>query len=88
MEVYMLYPIPEDGRDYAPMPERRLGPDEDWSCVEELGAYGPILDQDTPNMRRMTKGLKATRKSGVTLANYQEARIRHFHRTLDEYLGA
>jgi phenylpropionate dioxygenase-like ring-hydroxylating dioxygenase large terminal subunit len=87
MEVYMLYPIPEDGRDYAPMPERRLGLDEDWSCVEELGGYGPILDQDTPNMRRMTKGLKATRKRGITLGNYQEARIRHFHRTLEEYLN-
>ena len=30
--------------------------------------------------------LKATRK-GITLGNYQEARIRRFHLTLDEYLG-
>jgi phenylpropionate dioxygenase-like ring-hydroxylating dioxygenase large terminal subunit len=86
MEVYMLHPIPEDGRDYQPMAERRLGLDEDWASVAELGGYGPILDQDTPNMRRMTKGLKTTRKPGITLGNYQEGRIRHFHRTLDEYL--
>ena len=38
-------------------------------------------------MLRMTKGLKTARKPGVTLANYQENRIRHFHRTLDEYMA-
>jgi phenylpropionate dioxygenase-like ring-hydroxylating dioxygenase large terminal subunit len=88
MEVYLLYPVPEDGRPYQTARELVLPPGSSWSSVEELGGYGPILDQDTPNMVRMTKGLKTTRKPGVTLANYQEKRIRHFHRTLDEYLAA
>jgi phenylpropionate dioxygenase-like ring-hydroxylating dioxygenase large terminal subunit len=85
-EVYMLHPIPQDGRLYKIARERRLQPGETWTDAKELGTYGPILDQDTPNMIRMTKGLKTTRKPGVTFANYQENRIRHFHRTLDQYL--
>lgn len=86
MEVYMLHPIPGDGRAYETAEEIRLGPDDDWASVEALLNYGPILDEDTPNMRRMTKGLKATRKPGMTLANYQENRLRGFHQTLDTYV--
>lgn len=39
-------------------------------------------------MPRLQKGLKAGGKPGITLGNYQEARIRHFHQTLDGYLEA
>jgi hypothetical protein len=87
MEVYMLYPIPEDGRDYETCEEVRLAPEETWSSRPELANYGPILDEDTPNMIRMTKGLKTTRKPGITLANYQENRLRQFHGVLDNYVS-
>ncbi|TDI61067.1 MAG: aromatic ring-hydroxylating dioxygenase subunit alpha, partial [Alphaproteobacteria bacterium] len=87
MEVYMLHPIPTDGRDYETCDEIKLQPDDTWSSVPELGGYGPILDQDTPNMIRMTKGLKTTRKPGVTFANYQENRLRQFHGVLDDYVS-
>jgi len=30
--------------------------------------------------------MNASIKSGQTLGNYQEVRIRNFHKTLDEYL--
>jgi hypothetical protein len=33
------------------------------------------------------RGLHAARKPGITLANYQESRIRHFHGTLDGYIS-
>jgi hypothetical protein len=33
------------------------------------------------------KGLKTMVKPGVTLALYQETKIRHFHALLDEWLG-
>jgi hypothetical protein len=33
------------------------------------------------------KGLRASRKPGITLARYQESRIRHFHATLDDYMN-
>lgn len=88
MEVYVLRPIPTDGREWASAPEVRLETGASWTEVQELGSYGRVLDEDVPNMVRLTKGLKTSRKSGVTLANYQEVRIRHFHRTLEEYLSA
>jgi hypothetical protein len=46
-----------------------------------------VADQDTENLRRIQKGLRTSRKPGVTLARYQESRIRHFHSTLDSYMG-
>jgi hypothetical protein len=33
------------------------------------------------------QGFKTSRKSGLTLGNYQEARIRRVHMTLDEFLS-
>ena len=47
-----------------------------------------IVDQDTDNLKRIQKGLRTTRKPGITLAAYQESRIRHFHETLDAYMAA
>ncbi|MNG42047.1 hypothetical protein D3C84_1316630 [compost metagenome] len=46
-----------------------------------------VYDQDTSNLRAQQQGFKASKKPGETLGNYQEARIRHFHRTLDRYLA-
>jgi len=88
MEVWFLYPKPDTG-DHPPVgKEIRLAPDQAWSSVEALGPYGPIFDQDMPNLRRVQRGLRAARKPGITLSRYQESRIRHFHRTLAEYVGS
>ena len=45
-----------------------------------------VADQDTDNLMRIQRGLRTSRKPGVTLASYQESRIRHFHGTLDDYM--
>ena len=47
-----------------------------------------IFDQDASNLPQVQKGMKASKKGAITLANYQEVRIRHFHQTLDKYLTA
>ena len=86
-EIWMLHPVPTDGRDYQVMAERRIGKNDLWADQEEMGVYGPVIDQDIPNLSRMTKGLKATRKKGVTLARYQESRIRQYLKTLEEYVN-
>jgi len=86
-EVFFLLPRPENGDEPKVAAERRLGPGEPWASVKELGVYGPVIDQDIPNLGRLTKGLKTTRKLGITLGNYQEVRIRRFHKTLEEYLA-
>ena len=86
-EIWMLYPKRDDGTHAQPMQERRLAADEPWASIKELGAYGPVIDQDTPNFPRIQKGMKASRKKAVSLANYQESRIRAFHETLERYLN-
>jgi len=37
---------------------------------------------------RQQQGFKTSRKPGLTLGNYQEARIRRVHMTLDEFMSA
>ena len=63
-----------------------LKDDEPFSTAPELGALGPVLDQDMRNLPHMTRGLKSSLTGVVTLASYQELRIRAHHRTLDSYL--
>ena len=65
----------------------RLTVEQSYTEVDELAWLGAVYDQDTSNLQLQQEGLKATRK-GITLGNYQEARIRRFHLTLDEYLSS
>ena len=54
-----------------------------------LGAgLANVFEQDGANLPQVQKGMKASKKGAVTLGNYQEVRIRHFHQTLDKYLSA
>jgi phenylpropionate dioxygenase-like ring-hydroxylating dioxygenase large terminal subunit len=87
MEIMFLFAKAPDGSHPEPAKMRLLGPDQDWKDAPELGSAAMVADQDTDNLRRIQKGLKASRKPGVTLARYQESRIRHFHATLDAYLA-
>ena len=66
----------------------RLGADQPFAdAADVLGeSLARVFDQDASNLPQVQKGMKASRKGAVTLANYQEVRIRHFHQTLDKYL--
>jgi hypothetical protein len=86
MEVMMLMPVPPSGPRPKPATMRLLGENEEWTDAPELGPLGPIFKQDMNNMPFVQRGLRAARKPGVTLANYQESRIRHLHQTLAAYL--
>jgi phenylpropionate dioxygenase-like ring-hydroxylating dioxygenase large terminal subunit len=86
MEVYYLHPLPEGVSEPMVSAEIRLAPGAHWASVGELGPYGPVFDQDMPNLSRVQLGLRTTRHSSVHLSTYQESRLAHFHRTLDEYV--
>jgi hypothetical protein len=45
-----------------------------------------VFQQDVFNMCRVQEGLETTRKPGITLANYQEAKVRWIHKKLGEYI--
>ena len=64
-----------------------LGPDDDWTNAPELGFLARVFNQDTFNLSKVQLGLRTTSKPGVTLSLYQETKIRHFHRLLEQKLG-
>ena len=65
-----------------------LAIDEPWTEAPELGLLARIFEQDMANLVHVQRGLRASARPGVTFANYQEVKIRHFHDLLDRYLGA
>jgi len=88
-EILWLKPVPKHGPRPKPADVIQLGIDDSYKTVPAFVATGlaHVLDQDTENFHRQRAGIKASFKTGQTLGNYQEARIRRFHATLDEYLG-
>jgi hypothetical protein len=85
MECFFLSPFV--GERPAPAELHMLDFHEPWSSAVELSTLGKVFDQDVFNMERVQMGLETTVKPGVTLANYQESKVRWFHVMLDEYLG-
>ena len=53
-----------------------------------LGALGPIFDQDMVNIPQVQAGMRASKKGTISPGNYQEIRVRHFHKTLEKYINS
>ncbi|MCK7510586.1 MAG: hypothetical protein MZV70_45370 [Desulfobacterales bacterium] len=87
MEVMLLRPLPKGGERPAPAKMRLLATTSAGPTAPDLGVLAPIFEQDMSNMPWVQRGLRASRKPGVTLSVYQESRIRHLHRVLDDYLA-
>ncbi len=87
MEIMLLFANPDEGPPPPPSPITKLGLNDSWSEAAALGGAGMVVDQDTDNLIRIQRGLQANKRGTVTLAAYQESRIRHFHETLDHYLA-
>ncbi|CAM3095945.1 aromatic ring-hydroxylating oxygenase subunit alpha [Mycobacterium intermedium] len=85
-EIMLLAPFPPGVPKPKAAPAHWLGPDEDYDAAPELGALCAVYNQDLVNLAQVQRGLKTMTKPGVTLANYQEIRIRQFHQDLDDYL--
>jgi phenylpropionate dioxygenase-like ring-hydroxylating dioxygenase large terminal subunit len=87
LEVLWLRPIPENGERPEPAEPYHLGVDDSFTTVPGIDqAFADTFDQDTEILASQQKGFKVSTK-GVTLANYQEIRLRHMHQTLDKYLN-
>jgi hypothetical protein len=85
-ETIIMADVPA-GQEKPPSVPVHWVPEEGNFCdVPQLGLLGPVFDQDLDNMIWVQKGMKATRKRGLTLGQYQESRIRHHHQTLLKYL--
>ena len=78
---------PQSEQKYEPLPIKYLKEDQSWADAEELGGLGLIFDQDMSNIPEVESGMRTSKKGKVTLANYQESRLRHFHQTIDKYIA-
>ncbi len=89
MDIYMLTRYPEGTEPPEDATTLRLGIDQPFSeAAEVLGpGMANVFNQDGANLPQVQKGMKASRKGTVTLGNYQEVRIRHFHQTLEKYIA-
>ena len=83
-----LYLDPYDPAQPKPpaAPIHWLDVDDDWTEAPELGMLARVFNQDSFNLPKVQRGLASLRKD-ITLANYQETKIRHFHHVLDQYLA-
>lgn len=86
-DLVVLEPRAEGAADDDPPEPIRLDVDQSYTEVEALGWLGPIYDQDTSNLQMQQEGFRTSRRNGLTLGDYQEARIRRIHLTLEELLG-
>jgi nitrite reductase/ring-hydroxylating ferredoxin subunit len=84
----MIMADPPPGQPTPPSaPVRWVAPEQAFTDVPELGLLGPVFDQDIDNMKYIQRGMKASRKAGITLAQYQESRIRQYHQTLMRWIN-
>ena len=85
----LLQPLPRGGERPPAAETYRLAIDEPYTSAPPFAGnrLAAVFDQDTDNFQRQWAGIKAAYKTGATLGNYQEARIRHFHNTLDRYMA-
>ncbi|MFN3231268.1 MAG: aromatic ring-hydroxylating oxygenase subunit alpha [Alphaproteobacteria bacterium] len=87
-ELLILRPAPDKGPRPAPAEPVRLTEEESFTSVPGFDPIlGHVYDQDTGNLRAQQEGIKAARKPGETLLNFQEVRVRLLHQTLDKYLS-
>jgi nitrite reductase/ring-hydroxylating ferredoxin subunit len=87
-DLLLLAPLPEGGERPEPYRAARIGIDDSYGVVPGVDpSLAEIYDQDTGNMGWMQEGMATSKKRSATLASYQELCIRHFHQTLDKYLG-
>ena len=84
MEVMYLSPF--TGERPPPAKMHALGVDEPWTNAPELGMLAKVFDQDTFNMRQVQGGLETTFKPGITLASYQESKVRWLHDILGRWV--
>jgi phenylpropionate dioxygenase-like ring-hydroxylating dioxygenase large terminal subunit len=86
MDVIRLAPLPDDGTVPEPATCTVLTLDQHWHEAPGMGGLAAVFEQDMSNLWRVQAGLKSSGKRTVTFGNYQENRLRGWHRLLDAYI--
>lgn len=86
MDVWRLAPIPDSGEVPEPATCTRLSLEQPWKEAPRMGTLADVFEQDMENLPMVQAGLKSTGKRGVSFGNYQEARLRQIHQTIDRFI--
>ena len=81
-----IFLAPYEGERPPPCEVHWLTDDETFTDAKELGMLGKVFNQDLFNMSKVQLGLETTRKPSVTLASYQENKVRWLHQKLTEWV--
>jgi hypothetical protein len=88
MDVIRMQPVPAG----SPRPPRAactvLRLDQSWKEAPGMGGLADVFEQDMENLPKVQAGLKSTAKRTVSFSRYQEGRMRHIHRLIDERIVA
>lgn len=86
-EVMFMRPKPRSG-NFETAEAQILEDHQSFAEAEGMDpGFGKILDQDTGNLQAQQEGLEASAKGAISLADYQEIRVRHFEQTIDKYMA-
>jgi hypothetical protein len=86
MDVIRMAPVPADGARPAPAATTVLTLEQSWNEAPGMGGLAAVFEQDMANLPKVQAGLKSSGKRTVSFGNYQEARLRLFHRLIDRYI--
>ena len=87
MEAICLAPMQDDDAPPPPAPPVHvLDTDDSWTLAPELGGLAMVMDQDTGNMPWVQRGVRSLESGVLQLADYNEAKLRHFYGLLEKYL--
>jgi nitrite reductase/ring-hydroxylating ferredoxin subunit len=87
-DLLFLRPVPQGESRPEPAEPVTISVGQSYSVVPGMDpAFGAVMDQDTENVGLQQEGVAASFKKGATLGNYQEIRIRHFERAVEQYVG-
>ena len=86
MEVIYLEPIPKGAERPPAADVHWLEADDDWVEAPELGMLARVFNQDNVNLPYMQLGLETTQKSHIQISNYNETKLAHFHKLLEEWI--
>lgn len=87
-DLMFLKIVPDDAPEVYPPEPIAVRADQSYADAPGMNpGLGAVYDQDTGNLEMQWKGMQASAKPGQTLGNYQEARTRRVHQTLDAWLA-
>lgn len=85
-EIMFMLPVPKGQDRPKPASIHWLGLNDDYMEAPELGSLAKVFNQDNLNLPAVQLGLRSVPGGKIMLAEYQEAKIRHFQATLDDWL--